>query len=354
VNERLRTILKAAIQAPSGDNCQPWTFHVQDNVVDLYNRPERDTSLYNVDQSASLVAHGALLENLQIAAVAQGLRAQFTTFPDPAQENLVARVTLAAGKAENEPLNAAIARRATNRRSYRGTPLAAVEQQALQRAIDAVTGTRLHLAGERSKIATVAKIIRLNDRLVFSNRYLHAFLFDHVRWNEREAVATRDGLDLKTLELNLFDRVGFRLLRNWPLIEKLGKVGVAAIASQSAQKLAKSASDIGLVTAPGETSEDLLRCGRAMQRVWLEATRLGLGFQLMTGITFLMMRVRRGATAELAAWQVEAITAAEQELRGVFRLATEVPVILFRVGHCAEPSARSLRLPLEQVVQGSD
>lgn len=350
MNDRLIKLLELAILAPSGDNCQPWTFHVQGNAIDVYNRPEQDTSLYNVDQSASLVAHGALLENLRIAAEALGLCAEIATFPDPARENLIARVGLAEGGTQNQPLYPAIARRTTNRRHYRGSPLTAAQRQALQNAADATTGPWVHLAEEHPRIAALAKIIRLNDRLVFSNRCLHQFLFAHVRWTDREATATRDGLDLKTLELNPFERFGFSLLQHWPLVEKLNRVGISTVASQSAEKLARSASAIGLITTRGENGDDLLRCGRTMQRAWLEATRLGLGFQLMTGITFLMARVRRGASADLSFPQIEAIRAAEQQLREIFRLQADIPVILFRVGHCAEPSARSLRRPLDQVI----
>ena len=34
----IRTILEAAIQAPSGENAQPWSFRVSGTTIELYNR----------------------------------------------------------------------------------------------------------------------------------------------------------------------------------------------------------------------------------------------------------------------------------------------------------------------------
>jgi hypothetical protein len=209
----------------------------------------------------------------------------------------------------------------------------------------------IYLIDERRKISDLAKIARLNDQLVFENRNLHDFLFNHIRWTDLEAAATRDGLDLKTLELNPFDRIGFKLLRSWPLVEKLNSIGLSKMASKQAEKLALSASAVGLVTVKGDAREDLIRCGRAMQRVWLEATRLSLSFQLMTGITFLMGRVRQGAIDELVPKHVEIIKNAEESLKNIYSLEAEVPAVLFRLGRSPGPSARSLRLPLETVIK---
>lgn len=63
--EDIKKILEAAVQAPSGDNSQPWRFEIRDRdgEIRIFNIPERDKSLYNYGQMASCVAHGALIEN---------------------------------------------------------------------------------------------------------------------------------------------------------------------------------------------------------------------------------------------------------------------------------------------------
>ena len=68
----LRAIIQAAIQAPSGDNLQPWRFEYDGEKLFLFQDSARDTSLYNVRQLASYIASGASLENIQLAASAHG------------------------------------------------------------------------------------------------------------------------------------------------------------------------------------------------------------------------------------------------------------------------------------------
>ena len=45
------------------------------------------------------------------------------------------------------------------------------------------------------------------------------------------------------------------------------------------RRAATHAAAVGVLTASSEAPKTLLEAGRAMHRVWLEATRLGLGFQ---------------------------------------------------------------------------
>ena len=73
--------------APSGENCQPWRFIVDGDKIKIFNIPERDTSLYNVLQFGSFVAHGALIENMLIASSAVGCRGIIQLFPDPRDKN---------------------------------------------------------------------------------------------------------------------------------------------------------------------------------------------------------------------------------------------------------------------------
>lgn len=54
--ESIQKILEIAVNAPSGENCQPWRFRVEGEKIWVYNNPESDQSLYNYAQCGSLVA----------------------------------------------------------------------------------------------------------------------------------------------------------------------------------------------------------------------------------------------------------------------------------------------------------
>jgi hypothetical protein len=346
-----RKLLEAAVRAPSGDNCQPWRFAVAGDEIRIYNRPERDTSLYNYRQRASLVAHGALIENLGIAAAGEGCRVRISTFPDAANPMHVATVQVETGATCDEPLYQAVFARTINRRSYCGEPLNSKQRTALLNGTDTAGGARLVLLEKQQEIQTLARVIGCNDRLVFENRYLHRFLFDHLRWSEQEAVQSGDGLDLRTLELAPPDRLAMHLFKSYPLTAFLNRFGLSRFVAAKATRLARSAAALGAVVIPASTSLDYLNAGRLMERVWLEATRLGLSFHLMTGITFLMQSVAENADLGLSAGQSVLLDRLRQEAEKICGLDGEIIALFFRIGHSKPPQVRSLRLSLDEQVE---
>jgi nitroreductase len=346
----IKTIVEAALLAPSGDNCQPWKVIIGEHQMTLLNVPERDTSLYNFRQRASFIAHGAFLENAVIASSACGYSAKIETFPDESNPNLVARVFFERSEKRDADLYSYIRLRTTNRKLYNAKPLTLAQEATLENSARFLGfGSVKLLKGTGKK--TVARIIVLNDRLVFENARLHSFLFDHLRWTEEEAQRTKDGLYVGTLEISPFQVPGLRLLRHWSMVRALNGAGLSRIIGKKAQRLALSASAIGMVTMPDDKNIDFLNGGRIVQRVWLEATRMGLRFHPMTGFVFLMQRVSAGNTEGLAESHIGMIRSAEQGLRTAYDLKKETVVMLFRVGYGASPMARSLRLPLESIAE---
>ena len=347
MDEQIRTIIAAGIKAPSGENCQPWRFQVGENRIDLFNVPERDTSLYNYKQRASLVAHGACMENMLITAAKQGCRAELSCFPTPDNEQHVAGLNIYSGETLDDPLFAAISERTINRKPYKGgdlSPKAAdnIHQAAINKGIQ---GSSLRLLQGGDKIA-VADIVALNDRVVFESLHLHGFLFEHIRWNPEEAERARDGLDIRTLELAPPDRMLFPLLQNFGFVKFIRMFGTTKIIAANARKLMLSASAAGMITIESTSAESWFNAGRMLERVWLEATRQGLAFHLMTGITLLIQRVRDGVIEGLDSDNISLIKQADALLAGVS--GAELPVaLLFRIGNADPPTVRSFRLPAQ-------
>lgn len=337
----IHDILQAGTLAPSGDNCQPWHFERNHDTVNLYNIAGRDTSLFNYSQRASYIAHGACLENIAIAATAHGLKAETDLFPDPNTPDHVATIRFVASLVNPDPLFSVITDRCTNRRRYNKGPLDEGQTGLLQQAKVPSTFRLQLFEGDDKK--WLADIIAINDRLVFENCELHRFLFDHIRWNFSEVISTCDGMDLRTLELSSLDAVAFRLFRHFGLLRILNKLGLSRIIGANARKLAMSASALGLISGQGTGPEDYVNCGRTMERFWLQSTHLGLSFQLMTGITFLMGRVHEGDFGSLSADQVELVREGRSKLGAMLDADHQIPLIIFRVGNARMPSARSLR-----------
>lgn len=66
--EKIQKIIEAGNLAPSGGNSQPWKFRVKENTIEVIALPEKDHPVLNFNNRGTYIAHGALLENMKIAA----------------------------------------------------------------------------------------------------------------------------------------------------------------------------------------------------------------------------------------------------------------------------------------------
>ena len=338
----LGKIIEAGTRAPSGDNCQPWRFQAGKNSIDLFNVPSRDNSLYNYRQRASLIALGACIENMLIAAAHLGLETQVAYFPEPDDQQHVARVSLFQGTNLSDSLYPAIAERTINRKEFSGGALSTVQTLALRASARQVSGATLLLHQDAQKISEAAELVACSDRLVFENPFLHGFLFDHLRWTPAEAENSRDGMDIMTLELAPQNKFIFPLLKHFNFVRLVHGLGATRLIAANARRLMLSASAAGLVSITTGSDVSWLSAGRLLERVWLEATRIGLSFHLMTGITLLLQKVREGDVAGLSKSNLRLLNKAEVLLIKLTGDAASA-ALLFRVGFCGPPSARSLR-----------
>lgn len=354
MHDRIYKIIEAGIKAPSGDNCQPWKFQVDGNRIDLFNVPERDTSLYNYKQRASLVSHGACIENMLIAASKYGFRTELSYFPTSDDQRHVARLILSDSEILNEPLFAAISERSINRKSYQSGELSPEAADNIRQAATNtdVPGCSLKLLLGKEK-ETAADIVALSDRLVFENPHLHGFLFDHIRWNQEEAELTRDGLDIRTLELAPQDKMLFPLLKHYGFVRFISMFGATRMIAANARKLMLSASAGGIITIADPSPESWLNAGRMLERVWLETTRQGLAFHLMTGITLMVQRIRDGEHDRVNHNNISLVKSADSLFSELTESKSEV-ALLFRIGTCNQPTARSLRFGVDTVMQSDN
>ena len=130
----IELILKDGVRAPSGENCQPWRFVVSSSTISVFNVPEADTSLYNVRQHGSYIAHGALLENVRLSAQKYGFSTHVKLFPSASDETHVADIIITENASVEDPLYNAIVERCTNRKDFTGKTLSLEEKHILQKA----------------------------------------------------------------------------------------------------------------------------------------------------------------------------------------------------------------------------
>jgi hypothetical protein len=144
-------------------------------------------------------------------------------------------------------------------------------------------------------------------------------------------------------------------MASWTRVNRLNRYGAGTLAPRVELDLVPGlacAAHVALVAArPPAGIDDYVAAGRALQRFWLTATRLGLQFQ--PGYTpVIFARYAREGRAFTAS--ARAMSHAQDVLARLSRLLgaaeAERTVFMGRIGHGPAASARSLRLPLDALI----
>jgi hypothetical protein len=125
-------LVRAAILAANPHNSQPWLFHVTQTQIDLFADRRRNLGPVDPFLREMHIGLGCALENLLLAAAANGYTARVTLLPDSSDETVVARIGLAPGSSSVSALYNVIPQRHTNRYSYdTGRPVTTTTLDAL-------------------------------------------------------------------------------------------------------------------------------------------------------------------------------------------------------------------------------
>ncbi len=342
--DSLKEILNIAVHAPSGDNAQPWGFKIEDNNISIFNVPGKDATLYNFKERGSYIAHGALIENIAIAASEHGYKIIVSLFPYQNDKNFTASVSLEKSNLVKDSLYEFIKSRTTNRKPYKSELLDVKEKTEILSAQKEINFGNIKLIEDREKLNILGKLISLNERLILENRSIHDFLFGIIRWTEKEEYE-KAGLYIKTFELPAPGRLMFALLRNWSFVKILNRFNFYKVFQAQTSKLYASSGAIGVITMESDAPNDFIMAGRVFQRLWLKVTKLNLSLQPITAIPYLSQRIASGDTSKLSRSQVDSILDADRKIRNIFGVSNAVIAMIFRVGRDGEPSARSFKFP---------
>ncbi len=347
LTETLRAILEAGVAAPSGGNCQPWSFRLrEDGALDVEHDRTRSHSMLDFEHRAAHLSLGAAVENMVLEAGRLGLAAEVEPFPSPGSP-VVARLRFEPKPGVTpDPLASFIHTRATNRRLGPRWPLEDAARGALVDAAEQASAT-LHVLTDPVALTAIAGVLGAMERVRFLCETLHRELISELRFSKEEADRSGDGLDLATLEMTPSDRAALRVLRQWRVASVLRQIGGGSFLEQSSREAVASASAVCLLTRPGADLPSYFLGGRAVERVWLTATSLGLFLQPMSASIYLFARLEHGGEG----FSPEEQAAIGRERRAFLELfpvpAGHGEMLLFRVARTDPPSARSARRPLD-------
>lgn len=273
-------LVSAAILAASPHNTQPWLFRVSDSSIELLIDTSRNVGALDPYLREEHIGIGCALENLMLAAPANGYAATATLVPGqlapiPAQPKpqLLARINLTPGKRDADELYNAIPLRHTNRGRYDSRKALPPEfLDALSHLPDGDSNVKLFLFTNEAERKNIAKVSSAANKEIYSDPNVQAGSERWVRLQWSSVQRHRDGLTIDAFGLPPIATV---------IVKTLPQRMVAWLGSRSQKDtysdLMLSAPLIGFIAVRDRyDQQQCLLAGRTWQRAHLFATAKGV------------------------------------------------------------------------------
>jgi hypothetical protein len=273
-DEIVRYVVSRAVWAPSVHNTQPWRFTVDDGPrISLYADAGRRLAVADPDGREMMTSCGAALFTIRLALRSLGYVPVTRVLPDPAQPDLVARVSWPE-HAEADEFERRLTSHVLTRRTHRGAfdpePLPPGTLAALRDAA-AREGAALRLVADDGRRAALAAAVQTAEHQLHQDGER---LRELARWTPAPGSARRDGVPATSYPARAertqpyFPGRDFARGHGW---------GVPPLGTATWHRAAGVA---GLLTTTGDRPADWVRAGQALQRILLTASVCGAAVAL--------------------------------------------------------------------------
>jgi nitroreductase len=279
-NSGALALVRAAILAASPHNTQPWLFKLTNSSIELYIDPQRNVGALDPYLREEHIGMGCALENMMLAAAANGYEATVTLLPGrlgpiPAEPKpeLLARVELATGKREESELYDAIPRRHTNRSAYiPQKPVPPEFIDTLGRLATDEPDVRIFLFTADADRKKIVEISSAANQEIYSDPEVQRGSEQWIRTRWSSVQKFRDGL---TIDASGQPPIAIGIAKMMPLW--MLRWALSRGPKDGYSKLMLSAPLIGIIAVHDRYDrEQCLRAGRIWQRAHLLATARGL------------------------------------------------------------------------------
>lgn len=336
-------LVRAAILAASPHNTQPWLFKVNNSWIELYIDPTRNVGALDPYLREEHIGMGCALENLMLAAAANGYQAVVTLLPGklgsiPAggTPKLVAHVDLALGKRPKNELYDAIPLRHTNRSPY--IPQKPVPPEFIDALIGLASDepdVKMFLFTAEAERKKIVEISSAANREIYSDPKVDRASDRWVRINWSSVQKFRDGLTIDAFGMPPIATAVAKTMPLWLL-----KWAASRGAMGGYSHLMLSAPLIGIITVHDRyDQENCLRAGRIWQRAHLLATARGLAGRPCNEAVEMIDHEKAHERPALRATL----------LGEILGDAAWQPTFVFYMGHPTQTARASPRRPIESV-----
>ncbi len=347
-------LVGAAVKAPSASNAQPWKWYFSQGYLFLFYDYTGVISFGDNGRIASYMAYGAALENLELKADSLKLKANVYLFPLQGNEDLIAAISFDSsrentGLHNSDELVQQIDKRCTNRLRGANDAISADILDQLHIAVASVPGAKLTLITDKEKINEISGITGPAERLKLLNPASHfEFYNQELQWEDNDADA---GVPVNALGISQPEIILLKMAKNPDVIKLLTEWKGGQALEYSLRSATNTASAIGLISMPGHSSTDYIAGGRAMERMWLTATKNNIAVHpLMTSLFFFARLTHHNGDG-----LPEVIKSELRQLNERFRIMIPESndrecIFLFKIGTASPIAHETSRRPLEEVL----
>ncbi|MEZ0390767.1 MAG: hypothetical protein ACAH59_01030 [Pseudobdellovibrionaceae bacterium] len=354
--------LKDCVSYPSGDNAQPFRFRaVSDRVVEVFHDSQTASHRLNFKNVSSLLTLGTLIETLSLRAQKEKKIIRVKYHLDQyADMDLQKWATVELLDATGEPdpsevlLSESLQIRHVDRRLYKTEPLAEADIQWLTK--EASKNSNLSFSLNEKFSSQLEKLFLKHEEEIWKDSLVAQDVLSWIRFNSKQALATRDGMTWASLNVPAFQKPLVKLFVKFPriyqLIARLG--GTKNNRQMLIQHLAKSGG-FGWLAVRRTDPQSLVDAGRTFFRMWLYLNHRGYSFQPLTMLSLLPFQSQLNLLPE--DWSPQLMALYPKILEQIQKEAMIEPQFLplwgFRAGRVEKPltsEKRTFRKNIEELI----
>lgn len=267
-------IVAAGILASNPHNSQPWIFRIEDSRIDLFADRERQIGVIDPFLREMHIGLGCALENMALAAQAEGFTAILELMPALSDQSHVAHLRLDPASPLPSSLYAAIPDRHTDRGSY--DPSRPVSPKTFEEIKALLTEADVRLFWYRNEAARAQfsrVAVEATEALIADEEQSRD---SHVWWRQDwdQLQERADGITLDTQALGPVTAIA-KILPDLPRQQN-----DAAFLKNVREVMLPTAAAFGILAIPDHRDPvQRLNCGRAWERIHLWGTTQGLAMQ---------------------------------------------------------------------------
>jgi hypothetical protein len=315
-------LVRQSSLAASGHNMQPWMYEIERNNIYILPDFSRRLPVVDPDDRELWISLGCALENLIIAGRAMGFAVK-----ESIQFVGDERLTVSIGELDevlDADLASAISKRQCNRGAYNMKFVPEEDMEILQ-AVNVPSSAKTFFVRDGDEVKALRSMVMEGDVLQYTDEAFVNELVESLRFNEREALETRDGL--------------FSACSGNPKVPRfLGKMfvkpGMGESQAEKDRQMIDTSSGLLLISTEGDSKLDWISAGRVVQRMALQMTDMGIAHAFMN--------------------QPIEVTALREEVKTYLSgkgSGSDVPQLLLRYGYADEAMPYSLRRAVDAVVR---